>query len=137
MNFCCGCQAKAVLDIESKNREIEISHSFRRNAIKNMESQSKEKRSKSIQYIALGSLVAFSTTLTGCSKAPSIAQNNQDKDKEETTASGSHFGSHGGGVHVGGGGGSTRTPMAGNGAAKPAFGAVSRGWFGGFRFSGG
>ena len=93
-----------------------------------MESQSKAKRSKAIKFIALGSLLALSSTLTGCSKSPTLAQSDREKEKEENShTSGGHF--YGG--HIGGG---ARTPVTSS--ARPAAGTASRGWFGGFHFSG-
>ena len=94
-----------------------------------MESQLKEKRSKKLQFITLGSLVALCSTMTGCTTSPTaIAQKDKDKDKEENSTTG--------GGHYYGGGGRVRAPMASSGTARPS-GTVSRGWFGGFRFSGG
>lgn len=98
-----------------------------------MESQLREKRSKTIQFITLGSLVAFCSTMTGCTTSPTaIAQRDKDKEKEkeENRATG------GGHYYGGGSGGRVRMPMANSGTSRPS-GTVSRGWFGGFHFSGG
>ncbi len=93
-----------------------------------MESQLKEKRSKTIQFITLGSLVALCSTMTGCTTSPTqIAQKDKEKEKEENrTSSGGSYG----------GSGRARMPMASSGTSRPS-GTVSRGWFGGFHFSGG
>jgi hypothetical protein len=126
LNFCCGCQEFEFPVIESINREPG-SHPYKRNDLKNMESQSKAKRSKAVQLIALGSLLSLSTSLTGCSTATQIASKDKEKDKdkeENTTSGGSHF--HGGGFR-------TRRPVT-SASTRPASGSVSRGWFGGFRF---
>lgn len=110
-----------------------------------MESHTKEKRSRSLSLIALSSLVTLSTTLTGCSQSTGIAEKpltagkglskrktKDEKEKEEPTSTSHGF------FHFWGGNGARgyRTPSAST-ASKPAFGTVSRGWFGGFRFSGG
>jgi hypothetical protein len=94
-----------------------------------MESQLKEKRGSTIKFITLGTLVALSSTLTGCSTTPTtIAQKDKDKDKEENRSSSAHY--------SGGHGVRTRMPIATASTPKPS-GTVSRGWFGGFRFCGG
>ncbi len=93
-----------------------------------MESQSKEKRSKTLQFIALGSLIALSSTMTGCTKATTISSKDKEKEENNNTT---------GGYHYYGSGGRVRAPLASSGTSKPAFGTVSRGWFGGFHFSGG
>ncbi|MBX9949035.1 MAG: hypothetical protein K2Y39_07725 [Candidatus Obscuribacterales bacterium] len=94
-----------------------------------MESQLEEKRSKSLKFITLGTLVALCSTLTGCSTAPTaIAKRDKDKDKEENQTSGGHY--------YGGHGVITRYPSGGASSPKPS-GTIQRGWFGGFRFSGG
>jgi hypothetical protein len=93
-----------------------------------MESQSKEKRSKTLQFIALGSLIALSSTMTGCTKATTISS--KDKEKEENNNNNTTGGYHYYSSRV-------RAPLASSGTSKPAFGSVSRGWFGGFHFSGG
>jgi hypothetical protein len=94
-----------------------------------MESQLNEKRSRRLKFITLGTLVALSSTLTGCSTAPTaIAQKDKDKDKEENQTSHGHY--------YGGHGLATRFPSGGTSNPKPS-GTIQRGWFGGFRFSGG
>lgn len=131
LNFCCGCQAKPRPDIESKNCRCKISHSDERKVSKIMESQLNEKRSRTLKFITLGTLVALSSTLTGCSTSPTaIAQKDKDKDKdkEENRTSGGHY--------YGGHGVATRFPSGGASNPKPS-GTIQRGWFGGFRFSGG
>jgi hypothetical protein len=71
--------------------------------------------------------------MTGCTTSPTaIAQRDKDKEKEkeENRATG------GGHYYGGGSGGRVRMPMANSGTSRPS-GTVSRGWFGGFHFSGG
>ena len=94
-----------------------------------MESHSKVKRSKALQFIALGSLIALSSTMTGCTKSTALSDKDKEKEENSSTTGGSHY--------YGGGLGRSRAPLASSGTSKPAFGTVSRGWFGGFHFSGG
>ncbi|HIA54006.1 MAG TPA: hypothetical protein EYN91_18265 [Candidatus Melainabacteria bacterium] len=94
-----------------------------------MDSQLKEKRSSTLKFITLGTLVALSSNLTGCSTTPTaIAQKDKDKDKEENQSSGGHY--------YGGHGVRSKIPMGTSSTPKPS-GTISRGWFGGFRFCGG
>lgn len=99
-----------------------------------MESQSKEKRSKALQFIALGSLVALSSTFTGCSNTTAIASKDKDKEKEKKEKEENNTT---GGYHYYGGGSRIYAPLGSSGTSRPAVGTVSRGWFGGFHFSGG
>jgi len=95
-----------------------------------MESQLEQKRSSTIKFITLGTLLALSSTLTGCSTTPTaVAQKQKDKDKEkeEQTSRGHAYMGHG-----------VRPPFSSSVTSSPKpGGTISRGWFGGFRFCGG
>ncbi|MBC7996297.1 MAG: hypothetical protein IAF58_00025 [Leptolyngbya sp.] len=117
-----------------------------------MESQPKEKRSKTIQLLTLGAVLAYSATLTGCSQSPSASlmnksgpglknkKNGKDDEKENGTSGTGYSGarsSSGWGFFSGSSSSSNAGAASRARASGSSFGSVSRGFFGGFHFSGG